>query len=81
MQLVINRNGSIRCLYGEEMDLSALGQPAITRGSYVEPTKDGRWMADLSPTGGPCLGPFVSRSQALNAERLWLEENWLVPDR
>jgi len=80
MQLVIDPQGSVRCLYGEELDLSMFGQPVITRGSHVEPTEDGRWTADLSPTGGPCLGPFRSRSQALDAERHWLQEHWLLPD-
>jgi hypothetical protein len=81
MQCVIDPHGSIRCLYSEEVDLSALGQPVITRGSYVEPTEDGRWTADLSPVGGPMLGPFPYRSKALDAERLWLEEHWLLADR
>jgi len=80
MELLVTPAGSVRCLYGEELDLHALGRPTIVRGSHVEPTEDGRWTADLSPTGGPCLGPFASRSQALDAERSWLEENWLLPD-
>jgi len=81
MQLVIDPQGSIRCLYGEELDLHSLGQPVITRGSHVEPTEDGRWTADLSPVAESMLGPFPHRSQALDAERLWLEEHWLLPDR
>lgn len=32
---------------------------------------------DLSPVGGPRLGPFVLRSVALQAEVEWLEGNWL----
>ena len=77
MQIVITRSGSIRCLYGEELELAALGQLKIDRGSHVEPTADGRWTADLSPVNGPVLGPFDRRSQALEAERAWLEQNWL----
>ena len=79
MQLVIQSGGTVRCLYSEELDLSALGSPSITRGSHVEPTDDGQWTADLSPVGGPILGPFPARSQALEAERCWLEDNWLTP--
>ena len=26
---------------------------------------------------GPKLGPFLLRSEALDAERIWLESNWL----
>jgi hypothetical protein len=37
----------------------------------------GRWWADLGPVSGPKLGPFDRRSQALEAEREWLEASWL----
>lgn len=77
MQLVIQTDGNVRCLYGEALDLHCLGRLAIARGSYVEPTEDGQWKADLSPVDGPVLGMFRSRSQALQAEREWLEQNWL----
>ena len=79
MQLVIKPDGAVRCLYSEAIDLHALGCPMIARGSHVEPDDHGRWTADLSPAGGPKLGPFDHRSQALAAERSWLETNWLVP--
>lgn len=79
MQIVISRTGIVKCLYGEELDLHALGRLKIQRGSHVEPTDDGQWTADLSPVAGPVLGPFPSRSLALDAERVWLERNWLIP--
>ncbi|WP_425619158.1 hypothetical protein NA78x_002893 [Anatilimnocola sp. NA78] len=79
MQFLIHTDGSIRCLYDETIDLTALGQLAIDRGSHVEPLPDGGWIADLSPVQGPLLGPFASRSLALDAERDWLETHWLVP--
>ena len=44
----------------------------------VEPTADGRWIADLWPVDGPPLGPFPSRSQALSAEHNWLTQHWLL---
>jgi len=78
MQLVITPTGRVRSLYGEELDLHQLGRLAIRRGSHVEPTETGQWTADLSPVGGPVLGPFPSRSAALAAEQRWLEEQWLV---
>ena len=78
MQLVITPEGTGRCVYGEEIDLHALGRLAIARGSHVEPGNDGRWYADLSPVEGPCLGPFNRRTAALVAEVNWLESNWLT---
>jgi len=44
----------------------------ITRASHLEPDRDGFWWADMGPSGGPVLGPFRSRSEALGAERGWL---------
>ena len=79
MEIIIETNGAVRCLYGEALDLHAIGQPLIKRGSHVEPTTDGKWTADMAPVDGPVLGPFRCRSNALNAERAWLETNWLVP--
>ncbi len=79
MQLVIERDGRVRGIYGEEIDLTALGPLDIERASHVEPDSQGQWIADLSPVGGPVLGPFDRRSEALEAEVYWLEENWLCP--
>ena len=45
--------------------------------SHVEPDDSGRWLADLSPVGGRCSAPTSRRSEALEAEVAWLEENWL----
>ncbi|HVX61724.1 MAG TPA: hypothetical protein VHC19_14010 [Pirellulales bacterium] len=78
MQLVIHANGAVSCLYGEAIDLTALGSLQIERGSHVEPDELGRWFADLAPVFGPKFGPFNRRSQALDAERIWLEVNWLA---
>ena len=79
MKLLIAPTGSIRCVYGEAVNLHRLGRLSIQRGSHVEPTADGQWTADLSPVNGPLLGPFVSRAEALAAEVAWLLEHWLVP--
>jgi hypothetical protein len=78
VNLVIEINGNVRGIYGEEIDLAALGTPQISRASHVEPDDSGWWLADLSPVDGPLLGPFQRRSDALEAEVVWLEENWLV---
>ena len=79
MQLVVGPDGLARAIYGEDIDLSALGRPTIARASRVEPDAEGLWRADLSPVGGPVLGPFALRSAALAAEHAWLERNWLEP--
>jgi hypothetical protein len=77
MQLVITPGGAVRCIYDEKIDLSALGNPAISRASHVEPDQHGSWLVDLSPVGGPVLEPFKRRSEALAAEHAWLERHWL----
>ena len=79
MKLLIAPTGSIRCVYGEDVNLHQLGRLSIQRGSHVEPTADGQWTADLSPVNGPLLGPFSKRAEALAAEVAWLLEHWLVP--
>jgi hypothetical protein len=73
MELFIARTGRVHCLYGEEFDLGLLGLLTIHRASHVEPNDNGCWTADLSPIGGPILGPFAQRSQALSAEVGWIE--------
>jgi len=63
--LQINRQGQVRCLYSEQIDLGALGGLTIRRASQVEPDAKGQWLADLAPVGGPCLGPLT------DARRRW----------
>jgi hypothetical protein len=79
MELHIDPSGQIRCIYGEEIDLTSLGSSHAQRASHVEPTGDGGWTADLSPVMGPILGPFSFRSEALQAEQAWLTRHWLAP--
>jgi hypothetical protein len=78
MQIVIEPAGTIRCLYDESINLAAIGRLTIKRASHVEPDAEGNWLADFSPVSGPVLGPFAYRSEALAAERTWLEANRLV---
>lgn len=81
MDIIITANGQGRCVYAEDIDLSTLGKLAVQRGSHVEPTPDAQWTADMSPVGGPILGPFLLRSEAITAERDWLADNWLQSGR
>ena len=78
--LTIDPSGTVRCLYDERFAppvLASLGPLTIERASHVEPTSDGRWTADLSPVGGPLLGPFNLRSEALAAEAAWIDAHVL----
>ena len=77
MVVVIDCRGTARCLYVEAINLAGLGQTQIRRASHVEPDGHGEWWADLSPVGGPRLGPCGLRSEALAAEVAWLEGNRL----
>jgi hypothetical protein len=72
MELVVDAGGSVRCIYAEGIDLREIGKLQITRASHVEPDAEGLWWADMGPSGGPVLGPFRSRTEALGAERGWL---------
>jgi hypothetical protein len=78
MQIIVAPSGAARAIYSEAIDLSVLGPVQIRRASFVEPDEQGRWHADLRPVGGPVLGPFSRRGEALEAERGWLETHWLV---
>ena len=78
MKLLVKPDGTVRAIYQEAIDLGVLGRPTIARASHVEPGQDGRWRADLTPVGGPVLGPFDRRSEALEAETAWLERHWLL---
>jgi hypothetical protein len=75
MQLFITPHGTVVCIYSEALDLTPLGSLSITRASHVEPDRQGRWQADLSPVGGPLLGEFRTRSEALAAEIAWLQQH------
>jgi len=79
MELHINHRGTVHCVYDEALDLAALGTMEIRRASHVEPDGAGAWWADLSPVGGPKLGPHARRSAALEAELNWLQQNLLEP--
>jgi hypothetical protein len=69
----IQPDGAVRFLYEDAWrGLLALGAPTIRRASHVEPTPDGHWTADLGLMGGPRLGPFERRAEALDAEHAWL---------
>ena len=73
MRLRIDARGQVVCVYGEAIDLAALGTPTIRRASHIEPDDQGQWWTDLGPVDGPRLGPYRLRSEALQAEAAWLD--------
>lgn len=56
--------------------LFPMGQVHIERASHVI-VRGTLWYADLSPRQGPLLGPFHLRTEAVKAERQWLNEQML----
>ena len=73
--MIITPGGVVRAIYGEEIPLNSLGTLTITRASQVEPTPEGAWRVDLALVGGPSLGPYGQRSEALAVEVAWLREH------
>lgn len=72
--VTVDPDGRLHFLWDDRLaPLAALGTAQVRRASHVEPAEGGGWMADLSPSGGPVLGPFPLRGEALNAERAWIE--------
>ena len=69
--IFVEQAGNLLYIYDESLDASCLGEVTIRRASVVDPRHQG-WFADLSPSGGPILGPFAKRSQAIDAELSWL---------
>lgn len=78
MKIKINPDGTAIMIYTEDINIADLGSvQSITRVSRVEPTSGNQWAADMGPIGGPVLGAFDKRSDALSAEINWIEENIL----
>lgn len=73
MKLYVQTDGSLTSIYDETLDTRGLGPQEIRRASHVEPNAEGNWTADLRPVGGPRLGPYSRRSQALAVELARLE--------
>jgi hypothetical protein len=80
-RVVLIKGGRIHFIYDDAMrPLMDQGKTEVRRASYVEPinTPVGvKWQADMSPVGGPVLGPFDLRQQALDREIEWLNEHSL----
>ena len=78
MYISVRPDGELAFIYDDALlSLMDMGRPQIRRASHVEPAPGGGWQADLSPVGGPMLGPFRLRAGALEAEAVWLREHLL----
>jgi hypothetical protein len=77
LEFFIPPTGDVMVLYQEFFETNSLGPLTITRASHVEPDQQGCWWADLEPVQGPKLGPFNTRTQAIEAETQWLTEQYL----
>lgn len=78
MKIRFNPDGTVVMIYTDEINIAAFGKVrSIARASHVEPTNGNQWAADMGPVGGPVLGPFAKRSEALEAEVKWIEDNIL----
>lgn len=85
MRITFEVDGRIKFVYDDEtaVVVREVGDLSIKRASHVEPSTcwEGAWEADMDPVGGPILGPFETRKEALEAEREWLFKNGLPRPR
>ena len=72
MKIFIGADGTLQYVYTDDLVGAFDGDVVVRRASHVEPSNGG-WCADLSPVAGPVLGPFVTRAEALDKEREWLD--------
>lgn len=75
--ITVTASGEIRFVWDDELaPLLDLGAATVERASHVEPYRSDSgntlWTADMRPVGGPVLGPFLLRKNALSAELRWL---------
>jgi len=74
LQIRVKEN-EVRFIYSDYLiGLMNQGESVIKRASMVEPSNN-KWFADLSPIGGPKLGPFDTRKEALNEEVEYINNN------
>lgn len=75
MQVRIGSDGAVSAVHADDLVpvLAAVGVCSVRRASNVEPTPDGRWLAEI--VDGPRLGPFSRRDEAIAAEVAWLRES------
>lgn len=76
MTIQICPEGDLIAIYCDPMKIMIdLGRTVIKRASHVEPNNAGLWTADMAPVGGPVLGPYETREEALLAEVAWIQDS------
>ena len=76
MIVYVDEKGGLQFIYQEEINMEELGTSSIRRASDVEPTEHSQWFANLARSGGPALGPFKNRSEAIEAELIWIQDQF-----
>lgn len=78
LDVFISPDGTMQFVHSDDLSIALLGndfsEATTKRASHVEPDGNGGWTADLGPVSGPLLGPFRTRTEALDAELTWLAE-------
>lgn len=76
LDVFISPDGTIQFVHDDALHAAIVGdnttEATTRRASHVEPDGNGLWCADLSPVAGPLIGPFKTRSEALEVELTWL---------
>jgi hypothetical protein len=76
MNIVIRVDGGIEYVYHDTLQfLEEIGPATTRRVSDVEPSSG--WTADMGRVNGPLLGPFKTRTEALEKESQWLQKYYL----
>lgn len=74
---MIDKEGTTKQIYNDDFVILALKVERIKRASSVEllHERSQQWKADMFLSGGPVLGPYRRRDEAIKAEIDWLERN------
>ena len=73
MNVTVTPQGDIRFVWDDALHaVTTLGPWTRRRASHVEDDGHGCFTADMSPMGGPVLGPFHLHKDAIAAEVAWL---------
>ena len=76
VEVVVDAAGRLQMVHDDRLDLTDLGPVRVRRASDVEPLgsvwagEGMKWWAHMR--GGPTLGPFEKRADAILAERAYL---------
>ena len=79
LEVFIAADGTIEFIYDDDLVAAFSGvlpTPRTRRASFVEPTDNGRWSVDVTPTtrcpAPDILDTYPTRTAALQAEVVWL---------